>query len=534
MTLGLPYLVEISLKRVQGFIFDVPRLKAMLGANALVGETMRNGLVRLAEEAMALEYKLPEGVAAPQNDPLDHPVVSVAERDDPAELYRKGILARDGGHFIAVFPTHGTAQRFIDSATLEISERLPGVLFDVVCREIGSADERGPAISQAVEAHPAAMPSFQICQETGREPASPADGHDLHGRFASDSVQARLEAGSRHYRGETRDIIGLLRGALRQRPDSGWEQPDDLADMCGGQYLAVIHADGNQVGKRYKEWRTAKSSGGNTLDAIIHDEAVGESFFHSMRVAVRRAVVSALESAFATSGGVRPYQVLMLGGDDLLLACRADRALAFCRAYAETLAEIPLADGRPLDVGMGVAIAAPSYPFHRLHELAEALGASAKRLYRSLDTKDRGSVADWQVVTQSWFGDPGEQRQRSECVRYRTADREELLYLTARPYRMLPTADRSGASLAELAEASRFGNSGDGNTRAGRSALRGMRAAIETGRSSAELAWRKLPPATRQDLGGQLWEELGDGAYLTRVLDIIGLQEIDNLGSGGE
>jgi hypothetical protein len=36
--------LKIELKRVQTFIFEVPRLKAMLGANALIGETMRHTL----------------------------------------------------------------------------------------------------------------------------------------------------------------------------------------------------------------------------------------------------------------------------------------------------------------------------------------------------------------------------------------------------------------------------------------------------------------------------------------------------------
>ena len=41
--------LEISLKRVQTFIFEVPRLKAMLGANALVGQTMRHDVPALLD-----------------------------------------------------------------------------------------------------------------------------------------------------------------------------------------------------------------------------------------------------------------------------------------------------------------------------------------------------------------------------------------------------------------------------------------------------------------------------------------------------
>ena len=47
MTENYPHKLKISLKRVQTFIFEVPKLKAMLGANAMLGETMRNVLAEL-------------------------------------------------------------------------------------------------------------------------------------------------------------------------------------------------------------------------------------------------------------------------------------------------------------------------------------------------------------------------------------------------------------------------------------------------------------------------------------------------------
>ena len=35
------WLVEVELKRVQTYLFQVPRLRVMIGANALLGETLR-------------------------------------------------------------------------------------------------------------------------------------------------------------------------------------------------------------------------------------------------------------------------------------------------------------------------------------------------------------------------------------------------------------------------------------------------------------------------------------------------------------
>jgi hypothetical protein len=42
--------VHIELQRVQTWLFAVPRLRAMVGANALLGETLRVVLPKLARE----------------------------------------------------------------------------------------------------------------------------------------------------------------------------------------------------------------------------------------------------------------------------------------------------------------------------------------------------------------------------------------------------------------------------------------------------------------------------------------------------
>ena len=43
--------VHIELSRVQTWLFAVPRLRAMVGANALLGETLRAALPTLAQDS---------------------------------------------------------------------------------------------------------------------------------------------------------------------------------------------------------------------------------------------------------------------------------------------------------------------------------------------------------------------------------------------------------------------------------------------------------------------------------------------------
>lgn len=525
----MTYTLEISLKRVQTFIFDVPRLKAMLGANALVGQVLRHELPQLlGDRGQRLDW--PSEVALPgmadDPDPLDQ-AGDPADRDDPRALYARGILARDGGHFIVAFPTEAKAEEFRREAEAVLAEHLPGVLFDAEIQPFPKPRDKPVGKPRDPrETHLFDLPVLQICQETGREPAS--ERSDEKEIWQAASVGHRQQWGSEFYRGETRDLISLLRRPLY--PDRLGKAPDDLAQLAAGDYVALIHADGNRIGQRFKEWREPCANS----DPLVR-EAHGEAFYHGMRVAVRRALIAALKQAFPETYPVRPYAILMLGGDDLLLVCRADRALKLAQAYAAELRRYPLADDEPLDVAIGVAIAKKTYPLHRLHELAESLAGSAKRLYRSLGKGERCSVIDWQVVTQSWFEGVAEARRRSERVRYRVDDTTETLLLTGRPYR----ADDAGLT-ALLAAADRL----DADPETARSPLRALRAACEQGRLAGELAFDRLPPNVRDTLAwppgastgeseSPLWRSLGgkaDEFHLTRALDIVGIREISRLG----
>jgi hypothetical protein len=517
--------LEISLKRVQTFIFDVPRLKAMIGANALIGQTMRHELPKLlGDKGKPLQW--PESVKLDgTGDPLNP--IAPEDRDDPAALYAKGILARDGGHFIAVFEHGQDAEDFLRLAEAQLARLLPGVLFEA---KIGDSPRQD---NQARETHLLDLPGLQVCQETGREPAS---DHGGKGHWQARSVTHRLDWGNRFYQGNTRDIIGLLRPELY--PGAHHKDPDDLAELAAGDYVALLHADGNGIGQRYKPRRKegADAFPGDKIAAEAH----GEAFFHSMRVAVRRSLVDALRKTFKEPSAKWPYELLMLGGDDLLLVCRASLALEFACKYATELSKYTLADGQPLTIAIGIAIAQKSYPLHRLHELAESLASSAKRLYRSLPdppeaAMGKPSVIDWQVVTQSWFEGVAEARRHSDGIAYAVDGQTETLLLTGRPYRVLGEMGLEG-----LVEGAKALDSSSGHDSAARSPLRSLRTACERGRLSGELAFSSLPDAVQAHLGwrhGQeaaLWKRLGDDSppiYLTRALDIIGIREISRLGN---
>lgn len=512
--------VDVELKRIQTFLFQVPQLKAMLGANALVGEVMRVKLAQLAENHHAKKLKENFNFQLESNDPLQHKDL----KDDPAEAYQQGILARDGGHFSVLFKDETKAVEFMRAAENLLCKELPEVLFELRKKPFGTTNDKASAdglISETI----ADLPVLQICTATGQGPATVGDKKE----YLSHSTDLRLKAGERFYRGETQDILGLLRKRLNI---DGQKQPHDLNNIADGGYLALIHADGNGIGKRYQHWKAECSH-----SEELHIEAHGEQFFYSMRVAMRQAVVQAINQTFNKPGsaGQQLYQPLMLGGDDLVMVCRADLALTFCRQLCLDIQCIKLSDGKPLTLGIGVAIAQSSYPFYRLHELAEELVSSAKRLARGQSVGQEASVIDWQVVSQSSFSDLAATRRRADCVAYGVGDNSqpETLLLNQRPYPVLELASSAPnalplSSLAELMDAAE--KLKDSFVR---SALRGLRSEYEKGRLHGELAFANLLQNTRDALAGvgikKAWYPYAD-CYSTPLFDLIQLTELPRLG----
>jgi hypothetical protein len=203
----------------------------------------------------------------------------------------------------------------------------------------------------------------------------------------------------------------------------------------------------------------------------------------------------------------------MLGGDDLLLVCGARYALPFVVAYAEALAKLPLADGKPLTIGAGVAIAKETFPFFRLHAIAEALADSAKQRYRA--DPSLGSVVDWHITTNAWVDDPIAERRMESLA--------PGAVLSLKPYPVL-----GPQSLAHLIAAAK---SLTQSKQLARSQLRALVETLREGQKLGELAWYELPKGTRELLSGALerntpWQLQSGDMRLTDLPDLVELYEL--------
>ena len=242
--------------------------------------------------------------------------------------------------------------------------------------------------------------------------------------------------------------------------------------------------------------------------------------------ASRQEQVSAIDDIIGTyypDKGMEPLIPLMLGGDDLLVVCQDKIALHFVVELCKRLEAIqPGSDTFKLTLGVGVVIARPTIPFHRLHDVAEQLAASAKRRVRGLPSDKRASVVDWMVYSTAWVDDPETVRRRD----WLRGTANDMRVLSQRPVNVLGGGFDTLQGLVEGA---------DRLSATPRSQLRYLVDQLPLGRELSNLAFCELSAETRDKLVeylnfGSLWTRIEGGPWITALLDLVEVAEIARLG----
>ena len=498
---------------MQTWLFAVPRLRAMVGANALLGETLREGLPGLARKTgrgWALAPSSEKYPGASPNDPLK-------DDDDPAADANAGILSRDGGHFEAQFSSG--AEAFADAASELLRSELPGLRFRVT---IDGEPRTTSRVHVSTE-----LPVLAPCEWTGRGLASDVaaqgskDDRDYEEHEVSLDAKRRHDTSKRSEKWKAKDVASLLSRTTKLK---SLARAEELKQLVGNGYLALIHADGNGVG----------SVLGQDAPQVRRAE-----FFHRNRVLLRCAVQKAIDEACesnearpiaprAEKNGMpqrvfAPLMPLMIGGDDLLLVARAEVALPFVVTLCKELDALQKeTNGFKLTLGVGVVFAKHTIPIHRLHEVAEQLAGSAKRRFRGFEDEEaKRSVVDWAVFSSAWVDDPEEVRRRD----WLRGSGNQLRVLSQRPVDAIGEG-RLDSLQGLVRGAERLAG-------ASRSQLRYLVDQLSRGRVLSELAFTELSQEAKGRLAEagvtKLWRYTGN-AWITEVLDLVEVFEIGRLG----
>lgn len=245
-------------------------------------------------------------------------------------------------------------------------------------------------------------PLVEECQSTSHLPALGMVTWGDERLMLSESSQRKREAAKLARRGQLwREWLETIApdGRLLPLGDrlrvASLEDLGDFAERRG--YIGLVYADGNAMGRLVQELDHPEVY--RDFSELV-DGSLRQACYQAL-TEMCRSEIAALEQDLAEGKKLTllPAEILLLGGDDLLVALPADRALPFARRVAQLFEQAThrgiqaggralraffeashrgLA-GRGLTISCGVAIGPGRYPFYLLLELAEELLKSAKR-----------------------------------------------------------------------------------------------------------------------------------------------------------
>lgn len=170
---------------------------------------------------------------------------------------------------------------------------------------------------------------------------------------------------------------------------------NDLPGNSEKNYIAVIHADGNNLGKIIQQL-------GDNLTGKERSSRIKKAY-KNFSLAIESTTIEAAKDAFGKAYGNTlsvdklPIRPVILGGDDLTIICNASGALPFMEQYLKSfelrseanIKKYLLDEGfnlnlKRLTACAGISFVKASYPFHYAIDLAEELCSDAKQVSKQI------------------------------------------------------------------------------------------------------------------------------------------------------
>lgn len=446
-------LVIVDTAQIQSYIFGSNRLRENIGASHLVAS---------ATGVWALEVV--RSVAPHSNVTGGLTLDDSGHIDDPGGALDAEVLYGGGGNVVALFRDNINTKAFIRQLSRKVLEHAPGLQLVIASQEfawIGSLasavqatlaklakEKRARVLSSpllglgvTVMCRSTALPAVGVTTMIGGDPTSAYP--------ASAEVLAKLDVAWPRD-GQWSDADKRLH-RLVPHPEgfdylSGF---DDLGRTFGEQsYIAVVHADGDGMGKRIQQIGEQYLNPGQNRDYITALREFSGAVEQAAKVALG-TVVTQLTGRIDSQKRIKlksedgkwplPFRPIVFGGDDVTFVADGrlglSLALEYLKQFEQETANHPACRGR-ITACAGIAMVKVHYPFARAYALAEELSKSAKAYRRKFNLE--GSCLDWHFALSGLSGGIEEIRRRE----YTVADQ----HLTLRPVTMGLNSSHSSRS----------------------------------------------------------------------------------------
>ncbi|PXF59091.1 MAG: hypothetical protein C4B59_12135 [Candidatus Methanogaster sp.] len=400
---------------IQNYIFGSNNLQHNVGASWLVhcatNDWVFEGLVELGKTNVDIKGNI-DPDAAIENSGLN------------SELVYAG-----GGNTVILFRGKELAIKFTKQITRRVLVKAPGLQL-VVCHTDFDWDK--PQLTQAVldtvcdvnkkkhnrgvSSHVLGLGVTADCQYTGL-PA--VDIHPESGSNPKKNVRisGEIAAKWRSFKDANKELQKKF--PLHDEYLEYVSNFNDFGTKHESSYIAVVHTDGNGMGKRVQAISNKYSADNREYVKAIR--AFSESVEEQTKKALDASISQLTESIDNGKIGdvnIRdnklPFRPIVFGGDDVTFVCDGRLGLTLTEFYLRKLTsqDSKLSDKEPISARAGIAIVKSHYPFSRAVTLAEDLAKSAKNYINGRDI----SAMDWHFAASGPIGSLDDIRKREYTV----------------------------------------------------------------------------------------------------------------------
>ena len=362
------YLYGLNIQGIQGLIFETTKLKEIIGASDFV------------EQACTSLFKDMVGKNTYQKD---QQIIGAA------------------GRIQYVFEDKATCERVVMHFPKELRRKIPDIRLSQAVVAVGAelTEEDLQLLDQRLAIQSNKIPTqhglgLMISERSRRTGAPAARISKVNGEKEFLDLK---QDNKRAIANGQRDLLFEKMLGTDAYPKERY--PLEIEDLLPGrgknnEWIAVVHADGNSLGKTIQ--RMAKQLSSRQMQSAM--KAFSKKLDTATRLAAAAAFEEVVKPVVDEEKGVIPLRPVLLGGDDITLIIRGDLALDFTAAFLANFALqtkiqfselVERYEIKELQKGLtacaGIAYVKYNYPFHYAVDLSEELCRHTKNIAKGFD-----------------------------------------------------------------------------------------------------------------------------------------------------
>lgn len=363
-------LIDISAK--QRYIFGSNRLKLNIGASHIMahqifGDDLKNAF----------------------HPPLDLEKWSNKEHFDLQPSPDQPILVGyiGGGNALLLFLDKGKIQDFVKTYSKKLLEAYPGLSPTfAICHNYDPTDLKAAkeALNDTLNYNKSLHHTLTTPFKHGIEDDCPLTGgaqevyNDLEKAWISNEADSKIKNCAYSQNQLRTELLGEQ---LKVHYDFS-EELEDLCPESEKRYVAVVHIDGNGMGKMFLDINKLSDLRQTSVEVSkklkCSMKALVDYLLSKMEgdTAFGEVVLSKKDGKW-----ILPFRPIINAGDDITFVCHGKLGIHLAEKYIEILNNAAVG-GISIASCAGVAVFHTKYPFSRMYHLAEELAGSAKKKVR--------------------------------------------------------------------------------------------------------------------------------------------------------